>query len=215
MPLQDDIVEILSRAEDQLASRLQEALKDREYSDVAELASVSQQVHELIQTLDGEEGAYDARGTARAKPVSRSEGRDATQGRPAGNSRRGRAETYPKFTRDGDRLVKIGWSKRDRTEYEHRAPALAVSAVVSALREWGSSDFSMEGLTPVAGEDGTEIPSYQVYLVMAWLRVCGAVRKAGRGGYVPIPERLTDAAVKEHWGALGGGPSSEGVSIDD
>ena len=54
--IRDDIVGVLTRAEDQLTSRLQKALKDREYSDVAELASVSQQVQELIQSMGGTRG---------------------------------------------------------------------------------------------------------------------------------------------------------------
>ncbi len=214
MAIRDDIVGVLTRAEDQLTSRLQKALKDREYSDVAELASVSQQVQELIQSMGGDERAP-ARGTVRAKAVTHSEADDSIRGRPADNGRGGRAETYPKFVRDGDRLVKIGWSRRDRTEYEHRALTFAVSAVVSALQRLGSSEFSMDALTPVRDEDGTEVPSYQVYLVVAWLRACKAVEKVGRGGYVPIPERLTVAAVKEHWAQLGGDPASEGALIDD
>ena len=122
------------------------------------------------------------------------------------------------FARDGNQLVKTGWSKKTRTEYRHRVPEPAVSAVVSALRRFGATEFSMERLTPVQNEDGTTLPSYQVYLVVAWLRACGAVKKAGRGGYLPVADRLDVAAVNEHWSALelaGSQRGSKGGSVDD
>ena len=37
---------------------------------------------------------------------------------------------------------------------------------------------------PVPDSAGGEIPSYQVYLTLAWLRHVGAVEKKGRSGYV-------------------------------
>ena len=214
MSIRYDIVCVLRQAEDQLTSRLRKALDDREYSDVAQLASVSHQVHELIQSMETDERATEPRSSAPVPAVPNSETQDSIRGRPGKKARHGRAMTYPQFARAGDRLVKIGWSKRDGGEYEHRAPEGAVSAVVSALRELESSEFSMAQLTPVIDEEGKALPSYQVYLVVAWLRTCGAVQRAGRGGYVTIPESLTVAAVNEHWAALCGG-SSEGAKVDD
>src|SRR5579859_4570243 len=32
-----------------------------------------------------------------------------------------RREQYPRFFRRGDELVKVGWSKKERKEYNHRA----------------------------------------------------------------------------------------------
>ncbi len=124
---------------------------------------------------------------------------------------------YPTFARDGNQLVKTGWSRKTRKEYKHRVTESAVSAVVSALRDFGATGFSMEDLTPVQNEDATVLPSYQVYLVVAWLRACGAVTKAGRGGYLPVPERLDTAAMDAHWSALklDGNQTSERGSTDD
>ena len=201
MPIRDDIVGVLTQAEDQLASRLQRAVRKREYSDVAELASVSQKLHELIQSLRRDLGQPEPR-------VSHSPVRKQS----ASYAGRAIKKGYPKFARDGNHLVKTGWSKKDQGEYRHRVPESAVSAVVSALRGFGSTEFSMGKLTPVHNGKGKAVPSYQVYLVVAWLRACGALRKAGRGGYVAIPERVSAAAVKEHWAALEGERISEGAS---
>ncbi len=38
-------------------------------------------------------------------------------------ARRRPADDYPRFFRRGDELVKVGWSKKDRREYNHRARA--------------------------------------------------------------------------------------------
>ena len=215
MPVRDDIVDVLTRAEDELATRLKRAVKDRDYSDVAELGSVSQKVHELIQSLDENLRAPEPPRTTRFAAVSHSKARDSVGAKSASRVGRTINKAYPRFARDGEQLVKTGWSKKTRAEYRHRVPEFAVSAVVSALRGLGSTEFSMEKLTPVQNEDGTGVPSYQVYLVVAWLRSCGTVRKAGRGGYVSIPESLSAAALKEHWTALDGERVSKGASIDD
>src|SRR5262245_3021461 len=48
---------------------------------------------------------------------------------PSHRGRRPAAQIYPQFFRRGDELVKVGWSKKDRKEYAHRAPRRAVVAV--------------------------------------------------------------------------------------
>ena len=199
MTVRDDIVGVLTRTEDQLATRLQRAVKDREYTDVAELATASQKVHDLIRSLDEipvptQTGPHAA--------VSHSKARKAVGERSGNSAGPTIRKKYPTFARDGKQLVKTGWSKKTGKEYKHRVTESAVSVVVSALRDFGATEFSMEGLTPVRNEEGTALPSYQVYLVVAWLRACGAVTKAGRGGYLPVPDRLDVAAMNEHWSGL-------------
>ena len=214
MVVRDDIVSVLTRAEDQLITRLQRAVKNREYADVAELATASQRVHDLIRSLD--EIPVPTH-TAPHAAVSTSKARKAVgerSGNSAGSTTR---KKYPTFARDGKQLVKTGWSKKTRKEYKHRVTESAVSAVVSALRDFGATEFSMDELNPVQNEDGTVLPSYQVYLVVAWLRACGAITKTGRGGYSPLPDRIDVGAMNERWSALelDGKQISEGGSIDD
>ena len=214
MPIQDYIVDVLTQAEDQFALRLQEAAGDRQYSDVATLASISGQLHELIQSMD-DNGRMPEPSNSGGVPASSGSALKLKSRRGVDKDSHGQAQRYPRFARSGDRLVKIAWSKKDRAEYEHRAPQVAVLAVVSSLRKLASREFSMEDLARPRDEDGNDVPSYQVYLVMAWLRSYGAVRRIGRGGYVPVPGRLTDAAVEEHWSALDTEPGPEGASIND
>ena len=214
MSIQEYIVDALTQAENRFALRLQEAAGDRQYADVATLAAVSGQVHELIESID--DGRTPEPNTSVQVLASSGSAVHKSQSRRGvDKARYERAGAYPRFARSGDRLVKIAWSKKNGAEYEHRAPHVAVLAVVSSLRKLGSGEFSMEELARVRDEYGNEVPSYQVYLVMAWLRAWGAVRKIRRGGYVSSLGDLTDAAVTEHWSALDGEPTSEGASIND
>ena len=49
-----------------------------------------------------------------------------------------KASPYPKFLREGDALLKLGWSRKSRSEYEHRAPREAVLAVAERIAEVAS-----------------------------------------------------------------------------
>ena len=57
----------------------------------------------------------------------------------------------------------------------------------------------MDGILPLNAEDGSEIPDYQSYLCLAWLRSIGAVTQKGREGYMrgnsktPLPEQVESA----------------------
>jgi hypothetical protein len=97
---------------------------------------------------------------------------------------RSRKNEYPKFLREGQSLVKIGWSKSDKKPYEHRAPKRVLDVLVAALLELGQGGrrFTTDELLPLRdGKD--DIPSYQAYLTLAWLRAEHLVRQHGRQGY--------------------------------
>ena len=116
---------------------------------------------------------------------------------------RGVGRKYPMFEREGDRLVKVGWSKKKRAEYEHRASKEVVACFVQHLathvRE--AELFDMEGLLPIPDSGGGEVPDYQAYLTLRWLQEVGAVEKKGRDGYVlSIPELATK--LEQFWSAI-------------
>jgi hypothetical protein len=129
--------------------------------------------------------------------------RRQTKHRSLGRTRRPRG--YPRFEREGDKLVKIGWSKKSREEYEHRAPRDAVVAFAQHLGESVSDGqvFAVEDLMPVRAVNGDdEIPAYQVYLTLKWLQDIGAVEKQGRDGYVLRNRALSEGGLDEYWGGL-------------
>jgi hypothetical protein len=120
---------------------------------------------------------------------SRSVHKVVRNGRTRSRSKRA---AYPRFARVNDQLVKIGWSKKDKREYQHKAPRGVVDSLVSRLLSVATGDdlFNTERLFPILGEDArSEIPSYQSYLCLAWLRDQNLIEQVGRQGY-----RLTDRA---------------------
>lgn len=105
--------------------------------------------------------------------------------------RKAASPTYPRFERRGDSLVKVGWSKRERAEYEHKAPWTAVAVVADNVQKKGADGriFQISGLLPCESVDGeSHVPDYQVYLVIAWWRELGLIEQHGRQGYsLPKP----------------------------
>lgn len=108
-------------------------------------------------------------------------------------------DQYPKFFRRGDQLVKIGWSKKERQEYEHKAPHRVVDTLAAAIagRFGNGKLFAVEDLLPLKDPNGgSEIPSYQAYVALAWLRLAGLLKRHGRRGYsVESASGLADALV--------------------
>jgi hypothetical protein len=116
-----------------------------------------------------------------------------------------RPSEYPKFLRDGENLVKIGWSKKDRSPYEHRAPKRVLDLLVDSLLGAGRDGrrFTTEDILPLhEPEEGAEVPSYQAYLCLAWLRSEKKIEQHGRQGYsLPDPEDLP-ALVGKCWDGM-------------
>ena len=92
-------------------------------------------------------------------------------------------------------LVKTGWSKKGRKEYEHKASKRVVDALAQAIarRSNNGKVFTAEDLFPLQDpQDGSEVPGYQGYVALAWLKAAGLVKQHGRRGYtVNRPTTLT------------------------
>jgi plasmid stabilization system protein ParE len=207
--------QILRRAEAEVQKLLVSSARSGEYEAVTQLADLAGQLRRLAEqvemgngrgarTADGEANNVVVSSTA-AMPATRSASRDA---RPAGcGTRRGRVKPkcdYPQFYRDRDELVKIGWSKKKKAEYRHKAPWQVVQAVVKAIEATGAigDKFDFEPLLPIPMESGSEVPSYQAYLVLAWLRHENLITQHGRQGYSLAPIVGLLDAVEERWRLL-------------
>jgi hypothetical protein len=112
---------------------------------------------------------------------------------------------YPKFLRDGEELLKIGWSKREKKVYRHKAPKRVVLLVSEALQQEGlhQKRFVMDQILPIHDpESDSDVPGYQAYLSLAWLRKEKLIIQHGRQGYsLQRDTNLTDA-VEERWKLL-------------
>jgi len=102
-------------------------------------------------------------------------------------------------------IVKVGWSKKARKEYQHKAPRSVAFAFADHLRKHTRDGklFRMEDILPVPDpvNDG-ELPGYQVYLVLAWLRSLDIVQKQGRDGYTANHAALSEKHQAKLWEAV-------------
>jgi len=197
MPYAKDAITILTETHQRLREVLASALEAHAYEDVASIARIADHISRLLN------GSAPLTSTlnANAEPVVGK----------AGNTPRSRTRhDLPRFERDGDRLVKIAWSKKDRAEYEHRAPLSVVVVLLDAIRERKGEGavFETPDILPLPGPHrGKEVPSYQAYLALAWLRQEGIIIKHGRNSYILTPNTATPERIDELWKAL---PSARG-----
>ncbi len=188
---------VLMGAEVSLRELMEQGLGQHRYTDVAVIAGMAEGVSRLLL------------GDRARPPVQPTPPNVATETRsPRKTAKKARSRTqkreYPRFERDGDKLVKVGWSKKHKEQYEHRAPREAVIAFARHLAGHARDGevFAMEDLLPVPDLSGGEVPAYQVYLTLAWLRQADAVEKKGRDGYVLRDRSLAEGGLDKLWNAV-------------
>jgi len=102
-------------------------------------------------------------------------------------------------------LIKTSWSKKNRSEYEHKAHREALTAVVDALRQAGAEQHpvQMDQILPIPSGEGDEMPTYQAYLTLSFLGKVGIVSKVGRSGYqLAEPAHKASEAAQRSWERL-------------
>lgn len=198
---------ILTDTENSLRGLIERALSEQQYGDVAGIARMADAVARLLRGSDEETQLPSPAGT---RPSSHRESNGGAaalaQDSSAPKAVRKRRPTkgeYPRFERDGDRLIKIGWSKRDDRVYEHRASRETVFLVTNALssKVKPKAVFTMDKVLPLNDNGGNEIPSYQAYLALAWLRSIGAVQRRGKDGYTLANGSLESSKLQRLWNA--------------
>ena len=199
----DRATELLRQAETELRDLLSEAAKSGDYPSVLRIAAWARTLTELVNA--------DRSGGRALGPVNpRVSGRTREQHGKApklsgAGTARPRGSDYPRFFRHGDELVRVAWSKREKKEYRHKASSTALKALAAVMAEKGTEGrmFSTDEFLPLrSGADGTEIPSYQVYVGISLFKQAGLIDQHGRQGY-SIP-RLADfkEAVEAVWKKL-------------
>jgi uncharacterized protein YkuJ len=200
MRYRDEANGVLVAAEASLRSLAEQALAARDYADVAHIASIADSLRGLTATPRAVSTAA-RRTAADAAPslVSTSHLDAQSKARSPRRARR-----YPRFERDGNKLVKVGWSKKQKKEYQHRIDRHAFDGTleaISLIANKPSVVIAAEQIVERVDRDGTAVPTYQVYLVFAMLREHGLLKRHGREGYTVECEDLRSAA-KAVWDGL-------------
>jgi hypothetical protein len=195
---------ILRAADRSLAELAAECMGSRDFDGATACIEAARRLSALLTPADGE-ALPPASPAATETPAGEAlRGQKPPPTQLAARTTRVRKGDYPKFVRDGDSLVKIGWSKSDKSEYEHKSPKEVLSYLIPAIAKAGASGkrFSMDKLLPLKEDDGAEVPGYQAYLCLAWLRSSGLVQQHGRQGYTVPKKTDLAAAVEGAWEKL-------------
>jgi hypothetical protein len=192
-------VDALSEAEHKLQNLMETAVAQHQYSDLSALAPVADLLLDVIGVARGHNGSPAAASPGPAAPPNPPPRDNMSAGVPI----LARSRTYPRFERQGDRLIKFAWSKKEHREYEHRVsgPVLLRLAEVFAADVGMGTLFLMDDLMPFKMQNGDEIPSYQAYLALAWFRSLGLIGSRGKDGYaVTVPD--VSRRVEQAWNEM-------------
>jgi hypothetical protein len=201
-------IRAIRTAETALSNLIQCAMQSRDYFEAKRLleavANVARALSALEQAPENAPGAPPTGGLG-----SRGIERHSDSGAPPDLEHerawkrisKAQLPPFPRFERDADRLVKIGWSAKDQRTYEHRVAVDIVRDFCRFLAHIGKErrTFRIEELTRVKASDGTDVPSYQIYLVLKWLQSVGAISRRGNDGYVVKDGELSPGRTEEHW----------------
>jgi hypothetical protein len=181
--------DILTAAENAFAALVAESTAGRKYEEAAILIQLTRELTDFAER---------ARSQLAPKPLAAPVPPARSKRPPAS------AGEYPRFLREGDSLVKIGWSKSERAEYEHKCPRSVLPLLAAAIAKAGANGkrFGMDKVLPLNDTDNHEIPAYQVYLALAFLRSVGLLEQHGRQGYTLTTRADIGGVIDRQWGAL-------------
>lgn len=97
---------------------------------------------------------------------------------PAARPSATRADSYPRFYRDGDTLYKEGMKQDGKSTYTQKVDRQSFEAITAAIAARGKAKFKPADLV-----DTLEQPSYQIYIVLKVLQDAGLLRNPERGAY--------------------------------
>lgn len=195
---------LIHECESHIRQLMVSAVNEGKYKELSQLASLASALSALTKNLPIETDTDTDKGAATELVrivVSETSAAKIRQKSDASRRKQLSGE-FPQFERQVGRLIKLGWSKKEKSVYEHRTPFDVVKAVAeklaSSLKDRGY--FRMEEVLPVNLEDGTEAPSYQAYIVLAWLKYMGSIERHGNDGYKLSQGRhLDEDAILELW----------------
>jgi hypothetical protein len=193
-----DILEILKKAEEELREAIAEAARAGDYRAVDLGRSVAVGVQELCEKVSGKRQASEKSTEEDTETEERKRHRKI--------GKRNKPEGLPRIEIRKGSLFRIGWSRKQKREYEHKVPRVSFDTIVntmSALAREGKGPFMAEAvLEKISATKEDMIPAYQVYVVLAALREWKLITQVGREGY-NIPPDVAEKA-QNMWTELTG-----------
>lgn len=190
---------LLTETERTVASLASEASASRNYDQAASLIGLARQINELaerfLHSSSHRDVPVDSRGQARNENLAKEPS--------ASTMKRSKPGQYPRFLREDDSLVKVGWSKSEKAEYEHKSPKRVLTVLCEALAAANGKRVTMDKVLPLKDNaTGSSFPDYQSYVCLAWLKSAGLVLQHGRKGYSLSRRIDLQKSAEVQWASL-------------
>ena len=200
MNIQTTIQKILVEADQRLRQAIADAATAGDLEGVDMARNAAGRLRQMINGLDSsEDGPINTSAQSSAGPGKAS--------KPQPRMRTKKKSKYPKYEVRGEFLCRIGWSKKDRKEYEHKVARSVYEDTISVIETLAhdlSGPITADQIIRKVNKLSAEaVPNYQIYVVIGVLRDNRDISQMGRQGY-NIPQKLRDKAVAR-WETLSGG----------
>jgi hypothetical protein len=172
---------VLAKAESDLKELLALAAQEGDYAAILRIAAWARSVHDLSAGGNKVSAVlYSPSGRGHAQVAG-----NGVRSKPPASSRV-KGKHAPTFFRSGDELVLQALSKREMREYRHKASYAVLEALRRVMEEKGAGGrvFTTDEILPVRhlGSE-EEVPNYQAYVGISFLKHTGAIEQHGRSGY--------------------------------
>lgn len=187
--IEEKINKALEKCETSVRELISTAAQEGDYEGVERATDIAVHLRNLKQQKNGTGNTNTIASEPNSKPKSQS-------------SAKSRKKTdYPYFQVKQDTLIRFGWSKKEKREYSHKIPKSAFDSVVAAI-----SKIKMSGKGPHTADaiieltnkiTDEQVPSYQAYVVIGFLKEKGLIEQIGREGYVIVSN--FDGLIAQSW----------------
>jgi hypothetical protein len=193
-------VGLLQETEAKLRGLLSTAATSGDYATVVRVAAWARTLSEMVNGM-----SVEPRSPAAVRETTPQ--RKGGAGITASNAKQASKypqKAYPVFFRQGDQVIRLAWSKREKKEYRHKAPHSALRALAKAMAESGAEGrvFSTDQFLPIHDAAGGVIPNYQAYVGISLLKQTGLIDQHGRQGYSIARMAEFKDAIESIWKKL-------------
>ena len=200
MDTQTTVQKILVEADHRLRQAIADAATAGDLDGVDLARNAAGRLRQMINGIDTAEETLVNSSTSSPKrqtPVDKAQIRKRSK----------RKSKYPQYLVRGNYLCRIGWSKKERKEYEHKVAKEVFDVtlgVMDTLSHDHSGPITADQIIRKVNKLSSEtIPNYQIYVVIGLLRDNHDITQVGRQGY-DLPQKLREISVAR-WAKLVGG----------
>jgi len=188
--VENTIAKIIADAEAAVLKVLAEAAASGDYAAIDRARGIAEKLRAIG------EGVSQKSNAAKSSPAPERKKRKR-------RTKAAKKDGYPQFNVKSESLYKIGWSKKKNDKYIHRVPIGVVNSIGDVLQHLSESSQPVSSdqiLESRFLKEAGEPPSYQVYIVLAFLKDRGVISSFGREGFhlpADINSRLNELLLEE------------------